>query len=287
MVELYFLVAICAIWLFFASVHDLKTKTVPNWLSFSLIAFALGYRFFYSLFFKGEFGFFYQGLIGLGIFFLVGNLLYHMRMFAGGDAKMMVALGPILAFSANFRTNLEIFALFMVLFLFTGAIYGLFWSLCLSLKNAEKFKKEFFGRLSKSKNTAYTISLIGLVLMVFGFSNTLFFYLGILVFISPCIYIYAKSVDESCLVKEINSKNLEEGDWICHDTRVGKSTIKASWHGLTNAEIARIRKKYGKVKIREGIAFAPVFLISFLELVYVYFFNPDFLETITGIFVYP
>jgi len=50
------------------------------------------------LFSEAGFGFFYQGLIGLGIFFVLGNALYYGRMFAGGDAKLMIALGAVLPF---------------------------------------------------------------------------------------------------------------------------------------------------------------------------------------------
>jgi Flp pilus assembly protein protease CpaA len=273
MTEIYFLAAICAIWLIFASVHDLRTKTVPNWLSFSLVMFALGYRFFYSLFSETGFGFFYQGVLGLGIFFLVGNALYHGRIFAGGDAKLMIALGAVLPFSQSLGDNLRIFAVFLALFFAAGAIYGIFWSLFLSFRNFSEFRKEFAKEMKKAKMKVYSFLLFGIALLGFGFYSTLFFYLGILVFIFPYLYVFAKSVDNSCLVKEISTRKLEEGDWIYRDTRVGRETIKASWHGLTTGEISRIRKKYGKIKVREGIAFSPVFLISFLLLVYLWLFN--------------
>ncbi|MBU2053223.1 MAG: prepilin peptidase [Nanoarchaeota archaeon] len=97
-----FLIVLGFVWIIFASVQDLKNKEVANWLNFSLIIFALGFRFFYSLFYRGGFSFFYQGLIGLGIFFVLGNLLYYGRMFAGGDAKLMIAMGAVLPFSESF-----------------------------------------------------------------------------------------------------------------------------------------------------------------------------------------
>ena len=100
------LILLAVTWLVFASIHDLKKRIVPNWLSFSLIIFALGFRFFYSLF-NENFSFFLQGLIGLGIFFIIGNLLYYGRMFAGGDAKLMIALGPILGFSGSFLLSVK------------------------------------------------------------------------------------------------------------------------------------------------------------------------------------
>ena len=101
MLEVIFLIVLGLIWIVFATLQDLKEREVANWLNFSLIIFALGFRFFFSLFAEQGFSFFYQGLIGLGIFFIVGNGLYYARVFAGGDAKLMIALGTILPLSYN------------------------------------------------------------------------------------------------------------------------------------------------------------------------------------------
>ena len=85
MLEVVFLAVLALIWIVFATIQDVRTREIANWLSFSLIIFALGFRFFYSLFYEVGFGFFYQGLIWFGIMFVVGNLFYYIRMFAGGD----------------------------------------------------------------------------------------------------------------------------------------------------------------------------------------------------------
>ena len=143
---LIFLIILAGIWLVFAAIYDLKKRMVPNWLSFSLIIFALGFRFFYSLF-NENFIFFYQGLIGLGIFFIIGNALYYGRVFAGGDAKLMIALGAVLPFSENFFKNIESFSFFILLFLFVGGFYGLIWSIFLTINNFKIFKKEFINQL--------------------------------------------------------------------------------------------------------------------------------------------
>ena len=124
MYEMIFLWVLALIWIIFATVQDLKIREIANWLNFSLIIFALGFRFFYSLFALDSFVFFYQGLIGLLIFFFIGNMLYYGRMFAGGDAKLMIALGAILPFSGNFLDNLKLFTLFLLIFLFIAAFYS-------------------------------------------------------------------------------------------------------------------------------------------------------------------
>lgn len=266
-----FLLVLAFIWIVFATVQDLRKREIANWLSFSLIIFALGFRFFYGLFSETGFNFFYQGLIGLGMFFVIGNLLYYGKMFAGGDAKLMIALGAVLPFSEIFSTNLKIFILFFLIFLFTGAFYSLIVTMVLSLKNFRKFRKEFNAQLKKNKKIIYPVMFFGLVLMALGFVKSLLFAFGVFVFILPYFYVYIKSVDESCMIKKVKTFNLEEGDWLYKNVRVGKKLIIANWNGLDRKDIRLIKKRYKAILIRQGIPFTPVFLISFLILLYIWF----------------
>ena len=113
--------------------------------------------------------------------------------------------------------------------------------------------------------------VFALFFMVLGFFEGLVFYLGLLIFIMPYLYIYAKAIDDTCLIKTLNVKELEEGDWLHKDLKIGKKVIKMNWEGLNKKEIKEIQKKYKKIKIRQGIPFVPTFLISFLVFVYFYF----------------
>lgn len=264
MLAVLFLISLGLGWIIFATIQDIKETEVADWISFSLIIFALGFRFFYSLFVEQGFSFFYQGLIGLGIFFILGNLFYYFRLFAGGDAKLMIALGTILPFSNNFIFNLEAFFLFILIFFIIGAIYGIIWSLVLVFKNLKLVRKGLRREFEKKKNLIYFLMFAGLFFMIVGFSNFLIFYFGILIFIFPILFIYAKAIDESILIKRINVKNLREGDWIYKDLKVGRNVIKVNWEGLSLSDIKQIQKKYNLIQIRQGIAFVPVFLISFI-----------------------
>ena len=112
---------------------------------------------------------------------------------------------------------------------------------------------------------ALVLSLILVVASIF--ISTLVF-LAILIIISPYIYFSAKAIDESCMIKKINTKNLTEGDWLYKDVKIGKKLIKAKWDGLSKEEIILLRKKKKDILIRQGIPFSPVFLISYLALIY-------------------
>ncbi len=278
MFHIIFLAALALVWMTFAVVQDLKKREIANWVNFSLIIFALGFRFFYSLFNGVEdgtgFNFFFQGLIGLGIFFILGNLLYYCRMFAGGDAKLLFALGAILPFSESFAVNLKIFIFFLILFLFSGAVYGAFVSITLIFSNFRKFKKEFAKQFKQMKTLFILSAFLSLFFIILGFSDSFMIYFGILIFIIPYFYASAKSIDEICMIKKISPKNLTEGDWLYNDVRIGNRIIKKSWDGLTKDEIKFLKKeKY--VLIRQGIPFSPAFLISFLALIYFYFKGID------------
>ncbi len=267
MFEEVFLICIGLIWIVFATVQDLKKREIANWLNFSLIIFALGFRFFYCLFSEMNFGFFYQGLIGLGIFFILGNLLYYGRVFAGGDAKLFMALGAVLPFSKSLFANLNVFVLFFFAFLIIGALYGLTWSLFLGIKNSKEFKKEFSKRFKKNKKFIYFLMIAGLFFMALGFFESFIFYFGVLIFVTPYFYFSAKAIDEACMIKKIPVRNLTEGDWLYQDLKIGKKVIKAGWDGLNKRDIVFIRKHKKQILIRTGIPFSPVFLISFILLI--------------------
>jgi len=266
MIELIFLFILGLIWILFATIQDWKTREIANWLNFSLLTFALGFRFFYSLFVGDGFNFFYQGVIGLIAFFILGNLLYYAKFFAGGDTKLMVALGPVVGFFPGAIENLLFFTKFLFYFIIFGGIYSLIASLGFSIKYFKNFKKEFLKLVNSNKNKISIMVFLGLILMISGFWDILLFYLGVIIFILPYFYIYAKAVDESCMIKKVNVKKLTEGDWLYSDIKIGNKVIKSNWNGLTKKEISFLQKNKKFVKLRFGIPFTPVFLITYLLL---------------------
>lgn len=273
MFEVIFLWSLALLWVVFATLQDLRSREIANWLSFSLIIFAMGFRFFYSLFSAGDFSFFYQGIIGLGIFFVLGNILYYGRMFAGGDAKLMIALGAILPVYGTMFENIQFFLMFLFLFFFSGAIYTFVISGALAIKNFKAFKKEFIIQLKSNKKILYSLMGVGLIIMILGFINSFLFIFGVLLFTIPYLYVFAKAIDESCMVKKVDTKNLSEGDWLYSDVKVGRRKIKAVWDGLSKKDIVAIRKHYRKIRIKQGVPFTPAFLISLVILFLFYLLN--------------
>lgn len=263
--EHFFLFVVAGIWTIFATVQDLKTREVSNWLNFSLIAIAFSYRAFYSVI-NGNLSFFLMGLFGFGIFFVLAYVFYYGRIFAGGDAKLLMGYGIILPYESYSMTLFWCLGFLFVLFL-TGAVYSLFYSTIIVFRNKRTFIDSFKINFSKTiyfSTILLIFSLVFLFLSMFNYS-LLFFFLLFLFF----LYIYTKSLD-SCMIKRVSPFELQEGDWLERDVRVGSKIIKKSVHGLSSEEIKLLRKAKKKVLIKEGVPFVPAFLISFFIMVFFY-----------------
>jgi Flp pilus assembly protein protease CpaA len=270
-----FLIVLGTSWLVFASAQDLKSREVANWVSFSLILFAMGFRFFSSLF-SGDWNFLLQGILGLGIFFILGNLFYYSRMFAGGDAKLLIAIGAVLPLSQSFLFNLKFFGIFLFLFLFVGGVYGLFWSFILGFKNKKEFKKEFKKRFFQNKSLVFLSFIFGFIFIFWGvFSDIFLIYFGFLFFLFPILAVYSRVIEEVCMIKKINTSKLSVGDWLYKDVKLKRKKIKFHWEGLDEEQIRDLKKERKFVYIKQGIPFIPVFLISYLVLIFLegYFFE--------------
>jgi len=265
MIELLFLYGLAFIWLIFAVISDIKCREIPNWLNFSLIIFALGFRLFYSLFYSENFSFFLQGIIGFLIFLVLANLFYYIKMFAGGDMKLMISLGAVLPIFPIFTQNLKIFFLFILLYLFVGAIYGLFLSFTISIINFEKFRNGFSSLFNINKRFILFCTFFAVIFLFLSFYIENLFFIGIILFFFPYFYLFLKSVDDFCMVRRVSTKKITVGDWLYKDVKIGKKVIRATWDGLSEEDIKLLQKK-SEVFLRYGIQFAPVFLISFILL---------------------
>ena len=261
----WFLIILALIWLIIASIQDIKKREVDNWVSFSLIVFALAYRAFYSTL-NNDLWFFLYGLIGLAVFIVLGYLFYYARIFAGGDAKLLMGLGAVLPLSSGIFYNLILLGCFVLVFLFIGGIYGLIFSSVLTLKNKERFVKEFRKQFKLRKNLLYVFLPLFFISLIspFYFNDNLLFVLPFLFLLSPMLLIYAKAVEESCMIVSVSSKKLTAGDWLYEEVKIGKKIIKPYWEGLSEEEVKILKAYNKKIKIKQGIPFIPVFLFSFV-----------------------
>ena len=264
-----------------AGIQDFRKREVANWWNFSLVAFVLAYRGFLSVN-TSDYWYFLWGLIGLAVGFILANAFYYARMFAGGDAKLLMALGTILPLSLSWRINLEIFFWFILSFLLAGAIYGLVYSIVLSAINFSKFRKKFCEYVKKYYLLLLSFFFVSLFLIAislflansFYFSDYLLILLIIFIPLCPLLFFYAKAIEDTCMVHSVPVSRLTIGDWLVKSIRAGRSIIKPNWEGLSEEELKIIQKNvHGKALVKYGIPFTPSFLLGFLAMLAFFYFK--------------
>jgi len=254
-------------WLFFigivvASLQDLKRREVDNWLNLFLLVASFVFIF-YKAIFEKDITLIFQAGFALVIMFGFMNLFYYGRVFAGGDAKLLVAM-TVFFIGVDFNLTLINIGVFLLFLMFSGSIYGLIYSAVLYLRDFEKVNKEMRRGIS---HWHLWVLGSGVVLMLFGFLNFMFLIFGVLVFLLPVLYVFAKGLESVSMIREISGKELREGDWLVDDVKVKGKVIKADWDGLSLEDIKLLKSKK-KVKIKDGLPFVPAFLIAFLGYVF-------------------
>jgi Flp pilus assembly protein protease CpaA len=254
-----------------AIIQDIKKREVANWINFSFVIALLSVLAFESVI-ESKASIFILGLLALGIYFGLANLFYYGKIFAGGDAKLLIGLGiavislePDLGLTTFFSTSFS----FLINIFFIGAIYGIVWAISLFCLNKEK--KKIARPLWKDKKIFLRIILFLIAGIISYFAGSIFLFvllasLIVLIILMP----FLKSIEECCLVKSVPVENLMEGDWIALPLSMkfkGKIIkIMPKWDGLSINEIKMIKssKKIKKIRIKEGIPFTPALLAAFI-----------------------
>lgn len=267
-------------WLFFvgifiASIQDIKRREVDNWLNLLLIFSSFVFIFLYSIFSKDS-NVIVFAIASLLIMFMLANLFYYGRVFAGGDAKLMFAMSALFV-GTSFMSTIENIGFFIMFLLIAGSVYGIFWGIGLFISNFEKVKK----RAKKNFKSVYFRYMVfaAIVLFVLSYVDFFFLYASVFLFLLVILFIFAKAIEGGAMIIEVSAKDLREGDWLSKDVKIGKSLIKSSWEGLSKKDIYILKKLNRKVKIKEGIPFVPVFFIALI----LYFFKDRIIEIVLGL----
>ncbi len=261
----YFLFGLAFLWIVFATVQDIKKREVADWLNFSLIAFALAYRAFYSAY-SSDWMFFAYGVLGFILFFLLANLFYYSRVFAGGDAKLLMGLGVVLPYS-SFYDLIFVGLGFILLLFIAGALYSLIYSIFIIINHYGKFSAAFAMNLRNRTNLVFALVLmiifVGAVYYVSG-GDLWMSSFGVLFSVFAFFLVVCAKSLEGCMIKLVSPGKLTEGDWLVSDIKVERGVVKKTVHGLSAEDIARLKRAGKKVLIREGIPFTPAFLAAFI-----------------------
>lgn len=276
------LLVLSFILLLIESFFDLKSREVPDYVSYGFIAIAMLSKIIYSINISSIKPALYSIIFGV-IFFIFGLVLFYLRIWGGADVK-------ILAGFAVMFSGIGISWLKVLLAAILGAgIWSSFWVLVYFFMYPSHILQELSEKLKQEKHKQYLVlhtaiifillsllfyiikatylqyiqlwfHTISLILLLFAVLSIAYFY----------IYHLIWAIEKTSLIKTLTPKQLSEGDWLVHDLKLNNTKISAkSPYGLTKEEISKIKKaKIKQVMIKEGIPFIPAFLFVFIFLMF-------------------
>jgi Flp pilus assembly protein protease CpaA len=241
----------------FAIFQDLKYKEIANWVCFSLISFGLFFKLIYS-FEESNLYFLWINFCGFILFVLAAYSFYYLKVFAGGDAKLLMGFGALIPFD-SFENVLVITILFLFSLFLGGAIWSLAYSLKYSVGNYKRFILDFKKIFRRYKILFFVIALF----LMFSVYNFNLFVSALFILFFFLIFVYTKSIDLQLYVLR-KPNELVEGDWLVENIKVGNRVIKKTVDGLSAKDIDLLKKYKRSIIIKDGIPFSPAFMISLI-----------------------
>jgi Flp pilus assembly protein protease CpaA len=270
------LISVGLIGLLAASISDLKTREVPDWISYGLIISGMVLRGMQSLA-ASDWWYLGYGVIGLVVAWIIGNLMFRAKQWGGGDAKLIMGIGTIFVTRPSYLPlhDIPFLAVTLINTMLVGAVYGILYGIFLAIKNGKKFLQAA-GKINKEKKVkmfkiiALSIAIIVILISKFTAIETgIKMALGIaslLMLLYPYVFILIKGVEKSSLFKHISVNKLTPGDWVEQDVyKNGKIIYKKKPLGIEKEDILILTKaKIKEVLVKEGIPFIPPFFIGVL-----------------------
>jgi len=260
-----------------ASFTDIKTREVPDWLSYGLIFTGFGVNILYSII-SSNINFIINSAAGFLIFLGLGYIMFYAGQWGGGDSKVIMGLGALLGLDVFNLTisKLPFIVIFWINLLFVSVFYASLWSLVLALRNRKVFLNSFKEELKRFfwlRILIFVLTFIFIIFLLITLDTLIKIFVLVTITLIVLLFyltIFMKAVEKSCMLKLVNPEKLTEGDWIAKDVKVdGKYICGPKDLGITKKQIATLLalKKNNKIKkilIKEGIPFVPSFLIAYL-----------------------
>ena len=282
------LLAVLALaYLVVGAITDIKTREVPDWVSYSAIFAGVGIRllatlanFDWSYIIAGAFG-----LVGFGI---IAYAMFYLGQWGGGDSKLLIGLGALigidLKFGAGFGNSLlNSFAVaFLVWILIAGAVYGTVWIIVLAFRNRRRFSANARTLLKSKKYKAlgfgsFALAVALVALALFATTDILFRIplIGLAIILPLTFYlaVAVSAVEKCCMLKLVKPEQLTEGDWIVKDIWIKKFKKESLAQFLIRDAMIPKHKILGRVS-RKLYCYSKYSLIKILRLLhYLLFFR--------------
>lgn len=276
MIETMFLILAFSL-LVIGSYTDIKTREVPDWISYGGIITGLFLRAGASIY-LWDYSLILYGAIGFAVFFLIGCAMFYTGQWGGGDSKILMALGTLVGI--NFSLNQTMLS-FLVNLIIVSAVYSVIWISIVALKNRNKFieqlKKDFSEHFNHIKLIFFAGVLMTVLLIIFIFaSNFNYFFktatvlFAIALWLGYYLMVVVKTVEKVCMIKPVIPEKITEGDWIAEEVIIDNKRICGPKDlGIEKKQIEELikLKRQNKIKtvlVKYGIPFVPSFLLSFL-----------------------
>ena len=248
--------------LIIASYNDLKTREVPDYLSYTLIGLAIVTR---LLWFVSDqtIEILFWAPIAFSVLFLFSYLMYKAGQWGGGDVKIMMGLSVLLSWLP--WNDFPFFIDFFLNSLIVGAFYGMIAVGVIGILNFKELKK-YLTQIDYILLPALFI----VVVVLFKLLPPLFAFLAALIFVSVGLFKYFKVIETNFLHQNVAVPNLTEGDWLLEDVKIkGRVVVPKREIGLIDEDLKKLKsfylkKKIQKVQIKVGVPFVPAFLISLI-----------------------
>ena len=262
-----------------ASLTDIRTREVPDWLNYGLSVFGLGAGVLLSIAFW-TWTYAAYSLLGMGVFFAIAMLMFYAGQWGGGDSKMLIGLGASIGLPFSFAFPYVDFNSFFVSFwlnlLLTAVIYATLWSVFLAVKHRKKVLSELKTALARGMKTRMTVLFFAILVLAFSFAfdermiKLLLATSSVLVTLLLYLPPFMKAVERASMLRWVSPDKLTEGEWIAEDVIVGKERITGpSDLGVSREQIKKLSSLHSKGKIKKvlikvGIPFVPSFLLAFV-----------------------
>jgi len=253
------------------TIFDLKARWVPDYVNYFMIFFGLAGHAIISIQANSIWPFAYS-LIAVGILYVLSAVLFYAGAWGGGDAKMLIGLGALLATVPNlvFMQDFPIQWPFLITLwtntLIFGAAIGFVGTFYLAAKHFSSFKKEFKILSVKTKLFLIPIMLLFPISYYFEKSFVIFPFAILILFV---LFLVFKSVENACMYKFIAPKKLVEGDWVVDEVKIAGTHYKPNKSGIEKKDILKLIEleslgKLEKIKIKEGLPYVPAFMLGLL-----------------------
>lgn len=254
-----------------AAFFDLKTTEIPDKIPYAMMVFGIVGHAIESYLTWSYWPVLLSMITGLS-FLGFGFLLYFFGQWGGGDAKLLSAIGFLVS-GVSPRSRVTLFFPFQVSFFFNlflvGAVYMILYALTISFINRkiwsvflQDLKANAKMILTFNLSSILSIFLLGVVSIEYLnlLSSSDLVSLGLITMLMTVglffLWKFVKVVEDVGFKKRIPISKLKIGD-VLVDSKV--------WEGITEEELKKIRKSGKKyVWIKEGVRFAPAFLLALL-----------------------